>query len=231
MPLTLRLTTTIMKTILCIAATLVVVLNPGSRASAQTSVLESPVVLTSTVLTQGTDTVKKTLFGVTITTKNIKSTPFTNREVLAEMLKRSLITGTSTTGWSLVYLLDDAGNGGIYARKTAVTPVAVPADLLTLPVFGPSIKGGTSVTTTFGVSASGSSEIAFAAATVNGIPVSGLATNGKHTITLKNSGKTIDAVTTAMTFDGGVDGTPSARLAKGVLAVGSAKVSTLTALP
>jgi hypothetical protein len=205
----------------------------GTAHAQTTSVIESPVLLTATVLTQGTDTTKQTFYGVTLTTKNIKSTPYTNREVLAEMLKRSLLTGSTTTsGWALVCLKADDGTSGLYAKKAATTPVAVPADLLTLPVFGPSIKGGTSISTTFGASASGTSEIATATASVNGIPVSGLATNGKHVITLPASvGKTIDTVTSAMTFNGGVDGTPSPRLVKGTLAIGSAKVSALTSLP
>lgn len=206
----------------------------NSMARAQTSsVIESPVLLTATILTQGADTTKQTFYGVTLTTKNIKSTPFTNREVLAEMLKRSLLTASTTTsGWSLVCLKADDGTSGLYAKKAATTPVAVPADLLTLPVFGPSIKGGTSVSTAFGASVTGTSEIATATATVSGIAVAGLATNGKHFITLPASvGKTIETITSAMTFNGGVDGTPSPRLVKGTLAIGSAKISALSSLP
>lgn len=203
----------------------------GGMARAQTTVVESPVVLTATIMTQGAESSKAGLFGVTLTTKNIKAVPYTNREVLAEMLARSLLTGSTTvTGWSLSMLKNEAGVGGLYARKAGFSPVAVPADLLTLPTFGPSIKGGTTVTTPFGVSANGTSEIAMSTASVSGVPVSGLSTNGKHTVTLSAS-KTIEVVTCAMTFAGGVEGTPSARLVKGVLAIGKAKAATVSSLP
>lgn len=222
-----------MKTLLCFAMVLAATFGIGRQASAQNTVLESNVVLTSTILTQGTDTVKRTVFGVTITTRNIKSTPFNNRSILTEMLTRGLLSTTSVSGWSLVVLKDDQGASGLYAKKSSAAYVAVPADLLTLPTFGPAINGGTTIETSFGVSATGTSAIAFANAVVNGIPVSGLATNGIHTVKVKNTDTSIEAVTTAMTFDGGVDGnaTPNPRLAKGVLAIGSAKISTLVGLP
>lgn len=214
-----------------LSALAIIAVSLGGAAHAQTSVVESPVVLTATILTQGPESSKVGLFGVTLTTKNIKATPYTNREVLADMLARSLLTGSTTvTGWSLSMLKNEAGAGGLYARKVGFSPVPVPADLLTLPSFGPSIKGGTTVTTPFGVSANGTSEIATATASVKGVPVSGLSTNGKHIVTLSAS-KTIEVVTCAMTFTGGVEGTPSARLVKGVLAIGKAKATTVSSLP
>lgn len=214
-----------------VSALVVLAVSLSGAARAQTSVVESPVVLTATVMTQGAESSKAGLFGVTLTTKNIKAVPYTNREVLAEMLARSLLTGSTTvTGWSLSLLKNDAGVGGLYARKAGFSPVPVPPDLLTLPSFGPSIKGGTTVTTPFGVSANGTSEVAMATASVSGVPVSGMSTNGKHTVTLSTS-KTIEVVTCAMTFAGGVEGTPSARLVKGVLAIGKAKATTVGSLP
>ncbi len=218
-----------MKTLLRLAALSVLVFGLHTQARAQSYVVESPVTLTSTVLTQGGDTIKQTAFGVTLTTKNIKPQAFTNRDVLAAMLERGLIA-TSTTGWSLFYLNNEAGVGGIYARKTGLPPVAVPGDLLSLPTFGPALKGGTEVTTSFGVNAVGTNVIALASCQVNGIPVSGLANNATQTVAINPDSKKVEAVITTFTFNGGID-TPATRLIKGVLAIGKGKLSGLKALP
>ena len=205
-----------------------------ASAKAQNYVLESQVFLTGTVLTQGPDASVTTVRGgTTITSNRIISTSFTNREVLAAMISRSLIAGPSA-GWSLVYLVDAGGNGGPYAQKSGLEAVAVPADLLTLPVFGAKVSGGMTVTAPVGGNFTRNSSTAFATTSVDGIPASGLANNTSSTATITVQGQTheIDAVTTTMNFAGGVtDNGGSSRLVKGVIAIGSAKLSTLTVLP
>jgi hypothetical protein len=223
-----------MKTILAIA-TAVLLATLGS-ARAQSYVLESPVILASSIITQGTDAVTHSPRLATTVTKRLVTTPFTNREVLAIMLERALITGSSSE-WTLVYLQDDQAAGGAYARKKASptdpAPVAVPADLLTLPAFGPSVIRGKEVTTQGGATFAGTTELALATCTVNGVPVSGLATNGIRTwtATIQGTAYQLDTVSTTLAFHGGQDGDPSDRLVTGRIVIGSAKLSPLPTLP
>jgi len=205
-----------------------------ASAEAQNYVMESQVLLTGTVLTQGPDASVTTVRGgTTITSNRIVSTSFTNREVLAAMLARGLIPGPAA-GWGLVYLVDAGGKGGPYAQKSGLQAVAVPADLLTLPVFEAKVSGGMTVTAPVGGSFTRNSSTAFATTTVGGIPASGLANNSSSTATITVQGQTheIDTVTTTMNFAGGItDSGGSSRLVKGVIAIGSAKLSALTLLP
>jgi hypothetical protein len=218
-----------MMLIRCLALVLFVHCSLCLHAQAETLVLESPVTLTGTLLTQGPDIIKQTVWGVTVTTKNIKPTPFTNREILTELLARGLIS-QSITGWKLVYLATDAGEGGLYAKKADTAPVEVPADLLTLPAFGPSIKGSTEVAGPAGVSATGTHTIALATCQVKGIPVSGLASNNVQTVAIKADSQKVNAVITTYTFNGSTD-RPFTQLIKGVFAIGTAKISGLAGLP
>lgn len=206
-------------------------------AQAQTYVLESPIAVAASIMTQGSDTVTRSSARGTVTTKRLITTPFTNREVLGAMLSRGLITG-SASDWILVYLEDEAGQGGAYARKKQPailpTPVAVPADLLTLPVFGPSLSRGTHIASTHGMMTfQGATDVALATCTISGIPASGLANNGLRTLVATLQGVTyqLDTVTTTLAFEGGIDEDPSDRLIKGMIVVGSARLSPLPALP
>ena len=215
-----------------VAAALLIFGMMGS-AQAQNYVLESQVVLTGTVLTQGPDASVTTVQGgTTITTNRVINTSFTNREVIAAMLARSLMAGPSS-GWGLVSLADASGRGGIYAEKSGAQPVAVPADLLTLPIFGPAVYGGMTVTAPVGGDFSRTSSIAFATVTVDGIAASGLANNTQATssFTMEGRAQDVNTVTTTMNFAGGTTGTGGSRLVKGVITIGSAKLSALTALP
>ncbi len=215
-----------------VAAALLIFGVMGS-AQAQNYVLESQVVLTGTVLTQGPDASVTTVKGgTTITTNRIINTSFTNREVIAAMISRSLIAGPSS-GWGLASLVDATGKGGLYAEKSGAQPVAVPADLLTLPVFGPAVYGGMTVTAPVGGDFSRTSSIAFATTSVNGIPASGLANNASTTssFTIQGQARDLTTVTTTLNFTGGTTGIGGSRLVKGVVTIGSAKPSTLAALP
>ncbi|MCW0220032.1 MAG: hypothetical protein OJI67_17030 [Prosthecobacter sp.] len=203
-----------------------------SLAQAQNYVLESKVAVLSTVTTQGTEKVTTAKNGTEVKRLKVEVKPFTNREILAEMLTRELI-GDSASGWTLVYLVDANEEGGLYAKKSGVIPVAVPTDLVTLPVFGVSLQTGTETTKPGGGSFVGLTEIALATANVKGLPVSGLATNGIRTLTAKIEGNTyqIDTVSTTLRFTGGGETGEGVEILKGSIAVGSAKVSTLVELP
>lgn len=202
-----------------------------TSAGAQTFVLDSPVIVTSSIRTQGDDetTTKK---GTTIIVKSLDHRRFNNRQIVARMIERELLTG-SPEDWKLAYLSDETGKGGIYAKKSGTTPVAVPADLLTLPAFGPSITTGRETTGPNGSTYVGTTEISSATISVDGIPATGLATNGIRTITATIKGTTyqLETVSTTMTFTGGIDGTPSDSILDGVIVIGSAKVSELKELP
>lgn len=227
-----------MKTITTLAvATLLSLASLVSSAQAQSYVLESPIAVAAGIMTQGTDSVTRTSTRGTMTTKRLVTTPFTNREILATMLSRGLITGLASD-WILVYLEDEAGQGGAYARKKQPAilpaPVAVPADLLTLPVFGPSLSRGTQIAATQGMmSYQGATELALATCTIKGIPASGLASNGLRTLVATIQGVTyqLDTVSTTLAFEGGIDEEPTDRLVKGTIAIGNAKLSPLPALP
>ncbi len=217
-----------MKTKFIVAAMSIAAL---ATSGAQTFVLDSPVLLTSAIRTQGADTTV-TKNGVTVVTKRLKKQRFNNVEILTAMLDRSLITG-STGDWSLAYLSNESGVGGIYAKKAGVTPVAVPSDLLTLPVFGPSVTTGHETTGPKGYSFLGTTEIASSTITVDGIPASGIATNGIRTInaTIKGTLYQLDTVSTTMTFTGGMKGDDGDSILDGIIVIGKANVSKLTTLP
>lgn len=201
-------------------------------AQAQTYVLESKVALISAVTTQGASVTTTGRNGTEVTRLKADIKPFTNREVLAAMLERGLI-GTSTSGWGLVYLSDASGAGGIYASKSGVVPVAAPADLVTLPVFAENVQVGTETKSPNGSTYVGSTEIALAKATVRGLPVSGLASNGIRTATFTIQGVAyqLDTVSGVLSFTGGGTGSQGTEILRGTLSLGSAKISTLTALP
>lgn len=201
-------------------------------AQAQNYVLESKVALLGTITTQGTEVTTTARNGTEVKRLQVVVKPFTNREILATMQTRGLI-GASTSGWTLVYLEDASANGGIYATKSGVLPVAVPADLLTLPVYSHSLQTGTETKNPNGTTFVGVTEIALATASVHGQPVSGLASNGVRTLSVVIQGTPflIDTVTSMMNFTGGGTGTAGTEIVKGSIAVGSAKVSTLTTLP
>jgi hypothetical protein len=219
-----------MKTLPLFAASLL--LFAATTLRAQSFVTESPVTLTGTVLTQGTDNISRSSLGVSVTVKKIVSTPFSNREVLNNLLARDLITG-STSGWSLVYL-SDSTHAGIFAKKNGAAPVAVPADLLTLPVFGAALDTGIEVKGPNGSALSGAGQVALATCTVDNLPVSGFATNGTYVLTATIDGKSVAGMGTVTTlnFTGGVsDDVNGDKLIKGVLVIGKGKVSGLAALP
>ncbi len=202
-----------------------------TSAGAQTFVLDSPVVITSSIRTQDADetTTRK---DTTVVVKSLDQRRFNNRQIISRMIERALLTG-SAEEWKLAYLSDETGKGGIYAKKSGATPVAVPADLLTLPVFGPSVTTGRETTGPNGGTYVGTTEISSATITVDGIPAAGLATNGIRTITASIKGITyqLETVSTTMTFSGGIDGTPSDSILDGLIVIGSAKVSELKKLP
>lgn len=217
-------------------ATLLSFAGPGSSL-AQTYVLESPIALTAAIMTQGTDTVTRTTPRGTVTTKRLVTTPFTNRELLAAMVTRGLIASPASD-WVLLYLEDGAGQGGAYVRKKptavpAADPVLVPADLLTLPVFGPTLKRGTEVSSARGTAFQGAGEMALATCTVKGIPVSGLANSGLHMLnaTIQGAAYQLDTASTTLAFTGGIDGDPSDQLIKGMIVVGNARMSPHPKLP
>lgn len=216
-------------------ATLLSIAGPGSGL-AQTYVLESPIAVAASIMTQGTETATRNMTRGTVMTMRFATTPFTNRDVLAAMLTRGLITGAASD-WTLLYLEDDAGQGGAYARKKQAVlpsdPVPVPTDLLTLPVFGPSISRGAGVVIPGGTTVQSAGEMAYATCTINGIPVSGLASSGVRTLnpTIQGTAYQLDTVTTMLAFTGGIDGEPSDRLIKGSIVVGSAKLSPHPMLP
>jgi hypothetical protein len=212
-----------------------------SSALAQTFVLDSPVTITSTFRSQGPD-VTTTKKGVTIVTKTIETQRFNNAEIINIMIDRSLLSG-GVADWSLVYLSNESGEGGIYAKKADLLPVFVPGDLVTLPSFGASITTGATATgpnraTHSGTVYTGTTDIAHATILVDNIPASGIATNGIRTITatLKGILYKIDTVSTTMTFTAGIqgasiEGTPSDSILTGTIVIGNAKVSTLEKLP
>lgn len=221
-----------MKTLSILSLALGLAAAASPSVQAQTYVLESKIALVSTITTQGTEVTTTARNGTEVTRLKVDIKPWTNREVLAEMLARGLI-GTSTSGWSLVYLSDASGAGGAYASKSGVVPVAVPADLLTLPSFAQSLHVGTETKNPNGNTYVGATEIALATATMRGLPVSGLATNGIRTATFTVQGSTylIDTVSGVLSFTGGGTGANGVEILRGTLGIGSAKVSTLTSLP
>jgi hypothetical protein len=221
-----------MKTSSILAVALIPITLGGVSAHAQTYVLESKVGLVGTVSTQGTQVTATSRNGTQVKRLQVVVTPFSNREVLTEMQTRGLI-GTSTSGWSLVYLADASGAGGIYASKSAAIPVAVPADLLTVPVFGQALQTGTETTNPNGNTFVGVTEIALATATVHGQPVSGLARNAVRTatVTVQGAPYRLDTVSTTISFTGGGTGSKGIEIVRGTIRIGSAKVSTLTKLP
>lgn len=200
-------------------------------AGAQTFVLESPVFITSTIRTQGADETT-TISGSTVTVKSIEKRPFNNPHIIKRMMERALLTGIAED-WKLTYLSDETGKGGFYARKSNARPVAVPADLISAPAFGPSIMTGSETTGPQGTNYVGTTEISAATISVDGIPASGLSTNGIRTITATIEGVTyqLETVSAIMNFTGGMEGTPSDSILRGVITMGSAKVSTLKTLP
>ncbi len=215
-----------------VAVALLIIAMPG-LVKAQSYVLESQIVVTGSVLTQGPDASVSTIHGgTTITTNRVVNTSFTNREIISAMLTRKLIP-SPVTGWNLVYLVDGTGTGGPYAQKTGQTAVAVPADLLTLPVFGPKVSGGMTVTAPSGGSFVSSNVTALATASISNVPACGLATSVSSTATITVDGKSrdINTLNTTLNFVGGTSDASGSRLVKGVLTVGSAKLSTLTTLP
>ena len=176
-----------MKTASILSIALGLLAFSGSTARAQNYVLESKVALVGSITTQGAETTTTLNNGTVVKRLHADVKPFTNTQVLAEMETRGLI-GSSTSGWGLVYLSDSAGTGGIYASKSGVLPVAVPADLVTLPVYGSSLATGTETTNPNGNTFVGNTEIALATATVHGQPVSGVAANGVRTLAVTVKG-------------------------------------------
>ncbi len=220
-----------MKTSSIFAVLLSVFTLGSSLAQAQNYVLESSIAVLGTVTTQGTEKTTAGPRGTEIKRLQVVVNPWTNRDILAEMNTRGLLGG-STSGWSLVYLQDATEKGGIYARKTGVVPVAVPADLVTLPTYSAALQTGTETKGSLGTFV-GITEIAVAEATVRGLIVRGLATNGVRTLTVTVQGQNylVDTVSSVMQFAGGGAGTTGTEILKGSIAVGSAKVSTITTLP
>jgi hypothetical protein len=203
-----------------------------SQANAQNYVLESSIAVIGTVTTQGTEKTTTGPRGTQIKRLQVNVKPWTNREILAEMNTRSLLGG-STSGWSLVYLQDADSQGGIYARKSGVVPVAVPADLVTLPAYSIALQTGTETTHANGSTFVGVTEIAVAQATVRGHSVNGLASNGVRTLTVVSEGNTylVDTVSLVMNYSGGGSTSSANEIVKGRIAIGAAKVSTIAALP
>lgn len=209
------------------------ILNLGlSQAQAQNYVLESSVAVLGTVTNQGTEKVTTGPRNTQVKRLQVSVKPWTNREIIADMNTRGLLGGT-TSGWSLAYLQDANAQGGIYARKSGLVPVAVPADLVTLPAYSVTLRTGTETTNPNGSTFVGVTEIAVAAATVRGLTVNGLATNGVRTLTVPSGGSTylVDTVSSVMNFTGGGAGATGSEIVKGSIAVGAAKVSTLSSLP
>ena len=197
-------------------------------ALGQEFVSERMVGLTATILTQGADASVTTVQGgTTITTKRVVSTSFANRDLLAVMQSRQLITG-QTGEWSLVFLADAAGKGGLYARRPGLEPVPVPADLLSLPAFGAKVAGGMTVSGSDGGHFGGLSETAFATLAVDGVPASGLANSGVGKGT-GEQGVSPDFTTTTLSFTGGIVDAGGNRLVKGVIVIGSPKNRPLAA--
>lgn len=203
-----------------------------SQAQAQNYVLESSIAVLGTVTTQGAEKITTGPRNTQVKRLQVSVKPWTNREIIAEMNTRGLLGG-STSSWTLVYLQDASEQGGIYARKAGVVPVAVPQDLVTLPVYSALLKTGTETTGPGGSTFVGVTEIAVADATVRGFTVNGLATNGVRTLTVVAQGSTylVDTVSSVMNFTGGGVGVAGTEIVKGSIAVGAAKVSTLTSLP
>ena len=217
-----------MKTTSVIAAMAMAIVT---SAGAQTFVLDSPVIVKSKILTQGADEIV-TRRDTSILVKSIDGRAFTNRQILERMIELGLLSG-SASEWKLAYLSNETGVGGLYAKKTDATPVPVPADLLTLPAFGPSIVTGRETTGPKGATYVGTTEIASATISVDGIPASGHATNGIRTITATIDGVKyqLETVTTTMKFTGGSDGETSDSLVDGTIIIGKAEVSDLSELP
>jgi hypothetical protein len=223
-----------MKSIRTLATAWIAAAALAVAAHAQTYVLQSPVIITGSILTQGPDNTVSLQGnrGTVIRTKSIARAPFSNRQILDTMIERKLIEGNALD-WRLVYLTDETGAGGAYATKNVGTPVAVPADLLTLPVFGASLLRGTEVKTASGNTFVGQTELAVATATVKGVNVSGLATNGIRTLNITIGGVAyqIDSVRTSLSFQGGVKGNVSDMIVTGFLTIGEPVVTKLTELP
>ena len=206
-----------MKAPLLLAITLLLAHFATLGARAQSYVAESAVTLNATVLSQGPDASVTTVqSGTTITTKKVVATPLTNHEVLSAMVASNLIPAP-LQGWNIVLRVDAEGNAGLFARKLAQLPVAVPADLLTLPNLGPRVAGGITVTAKDGTNHGGLSETAFATITAGGVPASGLATT-----TPSHHGKgtpSPDAGKTVLNFAGGVTVDGASRLVRGTLEI------------
>lgn len=221
-----------MKTSSILAVAFSVITLGSSLAQAQNYVLESSVAVLGTVTTQGTEKITTGPRGTEVKRLQVMVKPWTNREILTEMNTRGLLGG-STSGWSLVYLQDASAQGGIYARKSGVVPVAVPLDLVTLPTYSVTLQTGTETKNPNGSTFVGLTEIAVAEASVRGLTVNGLATNGVRTLTVAAQGQTylVDTVSSLMSFTGGGAGTNGTEILKGSIAVGTAKVSAITTLP
>jgi len=201
-------------------------------AQAQTTyVTQSPVFLAASISTQGTSTTNTNSNGTEVVTQKINTVPFGNREVLAAMISSQLLTG-KPSDWQLVYLVDSSGNAGFYAQKSSVTPVAVPATLLTLPVNAVTLNGGTTKTSSTGVVTPNTTELSYSSITVNGIPASGLSNTQTTTFNAKISGTptSIQSVSTEFSFSGGV-ATPAATIIQGGISIGFGILSPITALP
>ncbi|SKB08467.1 hypothetical protein SAMN02745166_04948 [Prosthecobacter debontii] len=203
-----------------------------SLSQAQNYVLESKVAVVAAVTTQGTETTRSLRGGAEVTRLGVTVKPFTNREILAEMSTRTLLDG-STSGWSLVYLMDAQQQGGIYASKSGIIPVPVPEDLVTLPTYSVGLQTGTQTQHPGGATYSALTELALASAQVRGLSVSGFASNGIRSLTVKVQGSTylVDTVSSKFNFTGGGEGESGAELLKGSISIGSAKLSTLSELP
>ena len=193
----------------------------------QEYVSESAVTLNATILIQGADASVTTVEGgTTITTKKVVSVPYTNRDLLTEMETARLIS-SPLQGWNLVLRVDSTGVGGLYVRKLGSEPVAVPAELLTLPEFGARVAGGITVRGAEGTSFGGLSETAFATLSVRGIPASGLASSTMAN-TDPSRGPVSTSGMTALTFAGGVEDAGGSRLVSGSLEISSDKSTPAT---
>jgi len=205
----------------------------GSLAAyAQTTyVTQSSVFLYASISTQGATSTTTSSNGSTVVTDHIKTVPFGNREVLAAMISSQLITGKPSE-WKLVYLVDSAGNAGFYAQQNGVTPVAVPATLLTMPSNTVTLNGGSTKTSSTGVVTPNTTGYSYSSITVNGISASGLSSTQTSSFKAQLSGAAtqIPTVTTEFGFSGGV-ATPAATIIQGGITIGFGRLSPLTALP
>ena len=200
----------------------------GSMAAqAQTTyVTQSQVFLSASISTQGTSTTTTTTNGSTVVTQHINTVRFGNNEVLAAMISSSLITG-KPGDWQLMYLVDSTGNAGFYAQQTGVTPVAVPATLLTLPVNAVTLTGGSTSTSSTGTVTPNTTDFSYASITVNGLSSTQTSSFKDH-----HTGTTtqVPTVTTEFSFSGDV-ATPTATIIQGSLSIGFGRLSQLKELP